>query len=455
MSRSQRTPSRAPSTASNNDTMANNNAALLGALMAFGGASKSNGDILRSRGNSPATPATSMRGRPPALSPSPSYRQPATAPATARVSPAALPPIRPNATASASAARDDNHDDIKTQRPTPPPKPRRLSEHHYKPRPISPATSFVGILEKNTLRRPTLKQQHHPNEVSSVDMEVRAQAEAATIQIEGFDRRQKDPAHRQKVEVLSNSFRPTSSADRRVQERTRAQVEARLAEAQDRARSQALSSSEDDEYVSASEDTARSPTIAQRAGTTAATKQPHQPPPARSRPPPPGPRRNLNNPSQPIEISPAPRASISSARSVSPQSNPSLNAAYHQLYPRRTTNLTLGEDLANAMVASSLATSRASSPSKLAPPSTTPQRHNHLSHFGSRTPSPTKSAKKAKGMRHTLRDPDSSSSDSETEQHPYGKHKKKRHLRPKHPNKHHEGMSRSRCRNTSYDSNIS
>ena len=451
MSRSQRRPSRAPSTASNNDTMANNNAALLGALMAFGGASKTNGDILRSRGNSPATPATSMRGRPPGLSPSPSYRQPATAPATARVSPAALPPMTPNATASAT--RDDDHDDIKTQRPTPPPKPRRLSEHHYKPRPISPAT-FVGILEKNnTLRRPTLKQQYHPNEVSSVGMEVRAQTEAATTQIEGSGGRQKDPAHRQKVEVFSNNSRPTSSrssADRRVQERTRAQVEARLAEAQDRARSQALSSSEDNEYVSASEDTARSPTVAQRAGTTAAIKQPPQPPPARSRPPPPGTRKNLNNPSQPIEVSPAPRASISSARSVSPQSNPSLNATYHQLYPRRTTNLTLGEDLANAMVASSLATSRASSPSMLAPPSTTPRRHNHLSHFRSRTPSPTKSTKKAKGMRHTLRDPESSSSESETEQHPYGKHKKKRHLRPKHPNKHHEGMSRSHCFDTSF-----
>jgi hypothetical protein len=160
----------------------------------------------------------------------------------------------------------------------------------------------------------------------------------------------------------------------------------------------------------------------------------------------------VNNPSQPIEISPAPRASISSARSISPQSNPSLNAAYHQLYQRRTTQLTLGEDLANAMVASSLATSRASSPSKLAPPSTTPRRHNHLSHFGSRTPSPTKSTKKAKGMRHTLRDPESSSSDSETEQHPYGKHKKKRHLRPKHPNKHHEGTSRFRFCNTVFTS---
>jgi hypothetical protein len=451
MSRSQRTPSRAPSTASNND-MANNNAALLGALMAFGGASKSNGDMLRSRGNSPNTPASSLRGKPPGLSPSPSYRQSATAPATTRVSPAAL--VRTHATASVDR-NDNKYDDPTTRRPIPPPlkpKPRRLSEHHYKPQPISPATSFIGIFDNNTLRLPTRKQQHHPNEVSSVDMEVRAQAEAATTKIEGSLPSQKDPAQRQKVEVSSSNLGAISGragadhrAHHRAQDRTRAQVEARLAEAQNRARYQDLSSSEDDsakEYVSASEDTAYSPTGAPRAETTIWSKQPPpQPHPTRSRPLP-GTRRNLNTPSPPIDIRPAPRPSISSARSMSSQSNPSLNATYHQLYQRRTTQLTLGEDLANAMVASSLATSRANSPSKLAPPSMPPRRHNHLSPFGSRTPSPTKSAKKAKTMRHTLRDPDSSSSESETGQHPYGKHKKKRHLRPKHPNKHHEGTSR-------------
>lgn len=43
-------------------------------------------------------------------------------------------------------------------------------------------------------------------------------------------------------------------------------------------------------------------------------------------------------------------------------------------------------------------------------------------------------------MRHTLRKAGSDSSDEEEEErlHPYGKHKKKRHLR-KHPNKHNEG----------------
>jgi hypothetical protein len=451
MTGTQRTPSRAPSTASNKSMT--NNAALLGALMAFGGASKSNGDMVRSRGNSPNSPAHSLRGKPPSLSPSPSYRQSATAPATTRVSPAVL--TRTNAI----AVRNDNHDTTraKTERPIPPPlkpKPRRLSEHQYTPQPISPATSFIGILENSKLRLPTLKQ--HTNVLSSQDssvsMEVRNQAQVSPVQSEGLQPRQKDSAQPvEKIEILSNgrgaaSGRP--SADYRSQDRTRAQVQARLAEAQNRARSQELSSGDDssEEYVSASEDTAQSPLSASRQRTTAMTKQPPQPPPTRSRPPS-NYRNSMHNSSPPIDIAPVPRPSVSSARSTSSQSNPSLNATYHQLYPRRTTQLTLGEDLANAIVASSLATSRASSPNKLAPPSVSSWRHDHHLHhspFQSRTASPTKStksAKKAKGMRHTLRDPDSSSSESETEQHPYGKHKKKRHLRPKHPNKHHEGTS--------------
>jgi hypothetical protein len=451
MTGTQRRPSRAPSTASNKDMA--NNAALLGALMAFGGASKSNGDIVRSRGNSPNTPASSLRGRPSGLSPSPSYRQSATAPSTTRVSPAVL--TRTNAI----AVRNDNNDTTraKTERPIPPPlkpKPRRLSEHQYKPQPISPATSFIGILENSKLRLPTLKQ--HPNVLPpqdpSVSMEVRNQAEVPPIQSESLQPRQKDSAQPvEKIEILASGRGAASghpSADHRAQDRTRAQVQARLAEAQNRARSQDISSGDDssEEYVSASEDTAQSPMSVPRQRTAAITKQPPQPPPTRSRPPP-SYRNSLHDSSQPIDVAAAPRPSISSVRSMSSQSNPSLNATYHQLYPRRTTQLTLGEDLANAIVASSLATSRASSPNKLAPPSVTSRRHDHHSHhspFHSRTASPTKStksAKKVQGMRHTLREPDSSSSESETEQHPYGKHKKKRHLRPKHPNKHHEGMS--------------
>lgn len=430
MSRSQRTPSRAASSASNRD-MTNNNAALLGALMAFGGASKSNGDMVRSRGNSPRA-----QGR----SPTPSYRQTATAPATARVSPAAARLTRPDAT-----ARNDTNDHtrIKTSRPSPPPlkpKPRRLSEHHYKPQPISPTTSFVGILENNTLRLPALKKlpdaRHHVSE----SMEVCDPVEDAQTQSGSPEAGQKDSANSQKNQVLSNSrSTPTgrTNADRRVQDRTRAQVEARLAEAQVRALSCNLDSENDsEEYVSASEDAVVESASPRRQRTMTATRKRAPTPPSRSQPPPIA-RERIGTPSHPIDIPAVSRRSNSLTRPISSHSNPSLSAAYHQLYPRRTTPLTLGDDLANAIVASSLASSRASSPSKLAPPSAAPRRHHHhLYPLESRTPSPTK---KTKGMRHTLRDPDTSSSESDTGQHPYGKHKKKRHLRPKHPNKHHEG----------------
>lgn len=48
-------------------------------------------------------------------------------------------------------------------------------------------------------------------------------------------------------------------------------------------------------------------------------------------------------------------------------------------------------------------------------------------------------------MRHTMRKEKEESSDETDDEDPYGKHKKKRHLR-KHPNKHHEG-DRKRWRN--------
>ncbi|KAL9640821.1 MAG: hypothetical protein Q9164_000056 [Protoblastenia rupestris] len=89
------------------------------------------------------------------------------------------------------------------------------------------------------------------------------------------------------------------------------------------------------------------------------------------------------------------------------------------------------DSLANAMVASSLASSRAPSPSR--PPPPPPRRHgkphlfnrNHSQDLVSRTPSP------AKGMRQTMRE--AQKSDDEAE------HKQKSHLVRKHPNKHHEG----------------
>jgi hypothetical protein len=126
--------------------------------------------------------------------------------------------------------------------------------------------------------------------------------------------------------------------------------------------------------------------------------------------------------------------------------HPSITATYHQLYPRRMTPLKSGDSLANAIVASSLASHRAPSPTKLPPPDQqqTSRRSSHHSlttHFFNRTPSPVKKG----GMRQTMRKP---ASDTETDEDgdPYSKHKKKRFVR-KHPNKHHEG-DRKRWRDT-------
>lgn len=112
---------------------------------------------------------------------------------------------------------------------------------------------------------------------------------------------------------------------------------------------------------------------------------------------------------------------------------PSIAAAFHQMHPRRLTPLTTGDSLADAIVASSLASSRAPSPHKTQPQP--PPRHKPRSGSHSlftRTPSPPK-----KGMRQTMRKWSSDSSDSEDD--PYAKHKKKKKFIRKHPNKHHEG----------------
>ena len=99
------------------------------------------------------------------------------------------------------------------------------------------------------------------------------------------------------------------------------------------------------------------------------------------------------------------------------------------------------DSLANAMVASSLASSRAPSPSKLPPQ---PPHHHYGKSYSlfhshhsqeqiSRTPSP------AKGMRHTMREPQKSDDEGEPK-------RKKGHIVRKYPNKHREG-DRRRYRN--------
>lgn len=129
-------------------------------------------------------------------------------------------------------------------------------------------------------------------------------------------------------------------------------------------------------------------------------------------------------------------------------SSQSITAQYNQLHPRRMSALRTGESLANAMIASSLASSRAPSPTKQPAPahSSSNNTRNHRSHhtlFKSRTPSPPK---KPGAMRQTMRkNSATTTSSSDSDEDPYSKHKKKRHIR-KHPNKHHEG-DRKRWRN--------
>ncbi|KAI4716616.1 hypothetical protein E4T48_07179 [Aureobasidium sp. EXF-10727] len=144
----------------------------------------------------------------------------------------------------------------------------------------------------------------------------------------------------------------------------------------------------------------------------------------------------------PLHLSTSITKPIPISRNYSPNhlthpDNPSIAAAYHQLHPRRMTPLKSGDSLANAIVASSLASSRAASPSKI-PPSLPGRRTSHSKLF-TRTPSPKK------GMRHTMRKP-ASESESDSDEDPYSKHKKKRWVK-KHPNKHHEG-DRKRWRDT-------
>ncbi|KAI9856519.1 MAG: Increased rDNA silencing protein [Trichoglossum hirsutum] len=104
---------------------------------------------------------------------------------------------------------------------------------------------------------------------------------------------------------------------------------------------------------------------------------------------------------------------------------------------RMTPHIT-SESFANAVAASSLASSRVPSPSKSPAPPPLPSRHHHLihqrRHQNSRTPSPTR------GMRHTMRKPPKSDDESRgvSATHTGGR----RNLIKKAPNKHHEGNRR-------------
>lgn len=124
---------------------------------------------------------------------------------------------------------------------------------------------------------------------------------------------------------------------------------------------------------------------------------------------------------------------------------PSFRAALHNQNRRLTSPSAVSvnssvtvDSLANAIVASSLASSRAASPSKTTlypppPPPTrrSPRNHHLFHHSSSRTPSPAKQS----GLRTTLRKTKSKEEVDEGEK----RRTKKAHLMKKHPNKHHEG----------------
>lgn len=127
---------------------------------------------------------------------------------------------------------------------------------------------------------------------------------------------------------------------------------------------------------------------------------------------------------------------------------PGLDISERQLLPTRRsmTSLMTESSLADAIVASSLASSRAPSPYTL---SKTPlsrrrsrsrhmfQHHHHNPQLNSRTPSPPKA------MRHTMRK--QHDSDEEEDDELLSRRRRKNHFLNKHPNKHREG-SRKRWR---------
>ena len=193
------------------------------------------------------------------------------------------------------------------------------------------------------------------------------------------------------------------------------------------------------------------------AGATGLTKSAHLTTLPGTGPEPPAPRRPGAR--APLELSPGSgrslsRISMGSAPSVFPQAQPaepstalqtpridktflpvepSSAAPSRPLLPVRSSRSfeVKVDSLANTIVAASLASSRAPSPTK--PPPPPPRRHKSHSLFHnhhsqaqmSRTPSP------AKGMRQTMREP--LPSDEEVE------YKKRKIFMKKHPHKHHEG----------------
>ncbi|KAF2140789.1 uncharacterized protein K452DRAFT_299494 [Aplosporella prunicola CBS 121167] len=205
------------------------------------------------------------------------------------------------------------------------------------------------------------------------------------------------------------------------------------------------------------------PAPADTAVITTITNAPAVPPPRRAGQKPALPERTTQQPSKPVAPPPPRRRSHSDAghAKAPPPTLPSTSSTYKRgslklLQPHMT-----GDGLANAMVGAALASSQGTSPAStsagppLPPPRKGEQHHHHLLPHGhhknplhalpltSRTPSPPKrtGANGTPLLRPTLRkQPSSSSEDSDSGRDT--KHKRKRHLGPKAPNRHAEGARR-------------
>ncbi|KAK3617853.1 Increased rDNA silencing protein [Elasticomyces elasticus] len=467
MSGPPRTPSRTPSFASINTTGDSQSAALLGATKAFGKpAPKARAASHNYSGNNGALAAANWASPKHGLTSSPG--QPATPPSGRRngngngngndrtptlehtTTPNLAVPKRgewgtspSQQAAQLAAARSPDGNAVKAttrpradtaQKPYVAPKPRRLSDHYSTVKSqsptdaahIPPTTSLVKLFEqKASVSSPSVQKRPSPVTVRpSHDLPMRSPKPIHTdggitavfqMELGGSQKEAPKPA--------SNTPSP--------------QPQHGIA---------APSSSDDDDYVSASEDTAPNsspltirkrdsrPSSAASVASVSLTNTSNRCPR-----PSPSPLRHSSSSTQPLQIPKPPSRNLTSPADMSPVSSQSttrsIAAQYHMLHPRRMTPLNTGDDLANAIVASSLASARAPSPRKMDPPPPIPSRsHKHHKLGFSRTPSPTKHA----GMRHTLRKEESEDSGTEDENHPYGKHKKKRIVR-KHPNKHHEG----------------
>ncbi|KAK3650758.1 Increased rDNA silencing protein [Elasticomyces elasticus] len=470
MSGPPRTPSRTPSFASINTTGDSQSAALLGATKAFGKpAPKARAASHNYSGNNGALAAANWVSPKHGLTSSPG--QPATPPSGRRngngngnghgnertptlehtTTPnLAVPKRRERETspsqqaAQLAAARSPDGNAVKTttrpradtaKKPYVAPKPRRLSDHYSNVKSqnptdathIPPTTSLVKLFEqKASVSSPSVQKRPSPVTVRpSHDLPIRS---PKPIHTDGGI-----------TAVFQMELGGSKEAPKPASKALSPQPQHGIAD---------RSSSDDDNYVSASEDTApnsspltirkrdsRPSSAASVASVSLTNTSSRRPRPS------PSPLRHSSSFTQPLQIpkpppsrnvtSPADMSSISSSQSTTR----SIAAQYHMLHPRRMTPLNTGDDLANAIVASSLASARAPSPRKMDPPPPIPSRsHKHHRLGFSRTPSPTKHA----GMRHTLRKEESEDSGTEDENHPYGKHKKKRIVR-KHPNKHHEG----------------